>query len=172
MPLPAIHQCGVLREWSASAKLTQDVLPNVSGLAVHNGDFRKNGSVEYSYDECKLLPQSLETAEVLLKKFFSDDVAGRNSIKVGWTRPGLYATTTHKGSYSSLPKAYAHILDAFIPDSPYEYTGEPTLEIYLNDSSKVAETELLTEVAIPVRVKTPVAASALAPLAAPAPRYV
>jgi effector-binding domain-containing protein len=61
---------------------------------------------------------------------------------------GLAAVTLHKGPYDAVEQAYSD-LDAWIKENGYVYAG-PAREVWLNDPSSVAESELLTEISFPV----------------------
>jgi effector-binding domain-containing protein len=57
---------------------------------------------------------------------------------------GLAAVTVHKGPYDAVEQAYSD-LDTWIKENGYQYAG-PAREVWLNDPSTVAESELLTEI--------------------------
>lgn len=58
-------------------------------------------------------------------------------------------STIHKGPYSEVGPAYA-ALSQFVNEKGYIPLGCP-VEIYLNDPTKVPESELLTEIQLPVK---------------------
>ena len=61
-----------------------------------------------------------------------------------------YAKFLLKGSYEGIwyafDKAFKHV-----DESDFEFTGGPSLEVYLNDPSQTPEEELLTEILIPIK---------------------
>lgn len=61
---------------------------------------------------------------------------------------GQAAVTIHKGPYSEMEPVYKD-LDAWLKENGYRYAG-PAREVYLNDPDQVAESDLLTEVSIPI----------------------
>ncbi|MEW6554217.1 MAG: GyrI-like domain-containing protein [Actinomycetota bacterium] len=61
---------------------------------------------------------------------------------------GLAAVTMHKGPYNTVELAY-NDMEAWVKENGYQYAG-PAREVWLNDPSQVAESELLTEVSFPV----------------------
>lgn len=63
---------------------------------------------------------------------------------------GLYAVTTHHGSYTKLSDTYAALCGQWIPQRGYEIRSAPSLEIYLNDPNDTPEDELLTDVHVPL----------------------
>lgn len=71
-----------------------------------------------------------------------------DEIKCMMIPPHKYAIYTHKGSYDQLDSFYKTIM-LNIPQS-YILGDEPILERYLNSPAKTAESELLTEVLLPI----------------------
>ena len=63
---------------------------------------------------------------------------------------GLYAMTTHYGSYSKLNETYAALCGQWAPQNGYEIRSLPSLEMYLNSPEDTPEDELLTDVYIPI----------------------
>ena len=64
---------------------------------------------------------------------------------------GLYAIFTLKGSYSGLQDLYNAICFNWLPDSGYHIRKGTMFEKYLNNPNKVDESEILTEVYMPVK---------------------
>ena len=58
---------------------------------------------------------------------------------------GRYATVVHKGPYEELPKVWAQLKKEWLPASGH-HAGHPGYEVYLNDPTKTAKPELLTEI--------------------------
>ncbi len=67
---------------------------------------------------------------------------------------GQFAVAHFTGAYSDLNEAYDWIYGSWLPDSGREAADQPTIEIYHNDPVDVNEDELLTEVRIPLVVKS------------------
>jgi len=63
---------------------------------------------------------------------------------------GLYAMTTHHGSYNKLSETYAMLCGQWAPANGYEIRSLPSLEIYLNSPEETPEEELLTDVHVPI----------------------
>jgi AraC family transcriptional regulator len=64
---------------------------------------------------------------------------------------GPVASLVHKGPYAELPAAYDHLYCGWLPTSGREPADAPAYEIYLNDPSQVAPSELLTRVVMPLK---------------------
>jgi len=58
---------------------------------------------------------------------------------------GRYASVVHKGPYEELPKVWAQLKKEWLPSSGH-HAGQPGYEVYLNDPTKTAKPELLTEI--------------------------
>ena len=63
---------------------------------------------------------------------------------------GRYAVYLHKGPYQMIEHVFDRLFDAVIFSGAHELRESPCVEIYLNDPTTVAPTELLTNVCIPV----------------------
>lgn len=66
---------------------------------------------------------------------------------------GLYAIFTHKGAYSGLHNLYKNIWFEWLPDSNYQTRKDVFFEKYVNNPSLVVESEILTEIYIPILMK-------------------
>ena len=66
---------------------------------------------------------------------------------------GLYAMTTHHGSYSKMNHTYAALCGRWIPQQGYEIRSLPGFEVYLNDPNSTPEAELLTDIHVPIERK-------------------
>jgi AraC family transcriptional regulator len=63
---------------------------------------------------------------------------------------GTYAVGTHIGPHNQLPIASRHITKWLASNGYAPGTGE-TFEVYLDDGSKVPQSQLRTEICIPVK---------------------
>ena len=63
---------------------------------------------------------------------------------------GRYAVFRHKGSYSSLYKAYRMIYEEWFPKSKYHPQSTSSFEVYMNHPSTTETSDLLTDIYIPV----------------------
>ncbi|MCL1935619.1 MAG: GyrI-like domain-containing protein [Defluviitaleaceae bacterium] len=61
-----------------------------------------------------------------------------------------YAVGYHKGSRKEMPKVYTE-MGAWFKENGLERSGEPLVEVYLNNSHQVPEKELLTELMWPIK---------------------
>ncbi len=64
---------------------------------------------------------------------------------------GKYALFTLKGSYSGLNQLYKAIYFDWLPNSNFHLRDSMPFEKYLNNPDKVVESELLTEIYIPIK---------------------
>ena len=64
---------------------------------------------------------------------------------------GLYAVFLLKGSYRGLLDIYFDIYINWLPNSKYKLRRMYSFEMYLNSPTKVAESELLTEIFVPIK---------------------
>lgn len=58
---------------------------------------------------------------------------------------GRYASVVHKGPYEDLPHVWAQLKKEWLPASGH-HASRPAYELYLNDPTKTAKPELLTEI--------------------------
>ena len=107
--------------------------PSGPPFALYYGDMEGFNPDDFEMELCAPVNRQLE---------------GRDDIVARDVRGGLAAVTIHKGPYSGVEPAY-NDLDAWIKENGYQYAG-PAREVYLNDPDSVAESELLTEISIPV----------------------
>jgi effector-binding domain-containing protein len=75
-------------------------------------------------------------------------LSGSGEVEVKTLPAETVAVTVHHGPYSEIGPAY-HTLTGWISEHGHEMTGPPR-EIYLNDPTEVAESELLTRVEWPI----------------------
>jgi len=63
---------------------------------------------------------------------------------------GRFAVLTHQGSYALLSQAYDWLYYKWLPSSDVSVRDEPCSEVYLNSPVYTAQTDLLTEVCMPI----------------------
>ena len=66
-------------------------------------------------------------------------------------RAGLYAKLSYTGPYAAMPAAYRWFLGVWLPSSGYEPDDAPFFEAYLNDPRTVPQSELRTDIHLPLR---------------------
>lgn len=64
---------------------------------------------------------------------------------------GLYAKLNYTGPYAAMGAAYRWLLGSWLPASGYEPGEAPALEAYLNDPGKVSQSELRTDIYLPLK---------------------
>lgn len=86
---------------------------------------------------------------IALEKELEFDTEGLFRVKrVGGSN---YIKFLHKGSHESSADTYNTIYAHWLGYIPYEMKDAPVLEFFLNDESEVPESELLTEIYIPIQ---------------------
>jgi len=78
-------------------------------------------------------------------------MAETKEVRAETTKPQLVAYTVHKGSYSQLGELFKKVAK-WANGRGYEVVGPPT-SIYYAEAGSVPETELITEVQIPIKKK-------------------
>lgn len=66
-------------------------------------------------------------------------------------RGGPYAKLSYKGPYADMPGAYRWFLGVWLPASGYEPDDAPIFEAYLNDPREVSQSELRTDIHLPLK---------------------
>lgn len=66
-------------------------------------------------------------------------------------RGGIYARLSYTGPYADMPGAYRWLLGSWLPASGHEPDDAPILEAYLNDPRAVPQSELRTDILLPLR---------------------
>jgi len=101
------------------------------------------------YDNPEEVPAHKLRSEVGIP--FEGEAKPEGNIKIKQTPVQEVLYTIHKGPYREVGPAYAALFQHAYGKS-YVPSGSP-MEIYLNDPSKVPETELLTEIQLPIKKK-------------------
>jgi AraC family transcriptional regulator len=66
-------------------------------------------------------------------------------------RGGLYARLSYTGPYADMRGAYRWLLGTWLPASGYEPDDAPIFEAYLNDPREVPQSQLRTDIHLPLR---------------------
>lgn len=124
--------------WAALAQ--KDLLDKVQGAYGIALDSTANTPVDQCrYDACVALDGKLEADP-------------RRGLGVRTLSGGSYGIYRHKGPYRLIGARFRHLFEHWLPEVSEIYDpNRPTIEIYLNHPSQVPETELLTELCIPLR---------------------
>lgn len=64
---------------------------------------------------------------------------------------GAYAVGVFKGPYENLESAYSWIFGTWASESGQTLLPQASFEVYLNDPTSVAPSELLTEICLPIK---------------------
>jgi len=79
---------------------------------------------------------------------FVGEAKGGNNIQIKTFPAQNVLSAIHKGPYSQIAPVYAALME-YATKNEYHVTGAP-MELYLTNPMEVAESELLTEVRLPV----------------------
>lgn len=80
----------------------------------------------------------------------SANIIGDNRVKVKELPEIEVASIIHKGAYANAQESWGKLGD-WIAKNGYEYSRKGAREVYLNCPKTVPESELLTEIQIPIR---------------------
>lgn len=64
---------------------------------------------------------------------------------------GSYAKLSYTGPYADMRRAYRWLLGVWLPNSGYEPDDAPIFEAYLNDPREVPQSELRTDIHLPIK---------------------
>lgn len=78
---------------------------------------------------------------------------GKDSIQPGEIAPGIMAVIIHKGPYAKMEGSYRE-LSRWLEACGHEVTGT-AYEFYHNDPNEVAEDQLVTRIAMPIKTLGP-----------------
>jgi len=101
------------------------------------------------YDNPQQVPTHQLRSEVGFP--FKGEAKPEGKINIKRIPTQVVLSTTHKGPYREVGPAYTALFQ-YADEKGYIPLGCP-MEIYLNDPAKVPETELLTEVQLPIKKK-------------------
>jgi effector-binding domain-containing protein len=79
---------------------------------------------------------------------FIGDAQGEGNIQIKTFPAQEVLSAIHKGPYNQIAPVYAALME-YAAQNDYEVTGAP-MELYLTNSMKVAESDVLTEVRFPI----------------------
>ncbi|MCA0341315.1 AraC family transcriptional regulator [Allorhizobium pseudoryzae] len=85
----------------------------------------------------------------------ADSVARDAPLTETVLRGGPYARLSYTGPYAAMPGAYRWLLGAWLPGSGHEPDDQPVFEAYLNDPRMVPQSELRTDIHLPLKRRVP-----------------
>ncbi|WFE74229.1 GyrI-like domain-containing protein [Roseinatronobacter sp. S2] len=80
-----------------------------------------------------------------------NDVAINTPLAATMLKGGLYAKLNYTGPYAAMRDAYRWLLGTWLPASGYEPGDAPVFEVYLNDPGQVPQSELRTDIHLPLK---------------------
>src|SRR5581483_1840291 len=78
------------------------------------------------------------------------DFRPEGEVEVGTIEPGEYAVVTYQGPYWGLDAGYDWLLQSWIKGQGRQPRHAPSFEVYLNDAASVPESQLLTDLYVPL----------------------
>ncbi|MBN2684238.1 MAG: AraC family transcriptional regulator [Pontiellaceae bacterium] len=109
--------------------------PGIDFIGLCHDDPDVTPSENIRYDACITIDHKIEPQG----KIGTQVIAG-----------GLYAVTTHHGSFNKLSETYAALCGRWAPANGYELRSLPSREVYLNNPDETPEEELLTDIYVPI----------------------
>lgn len=97
-------------------------------------------------------PDSVEPAKLRSDACIvvSQDKALPDSLTEAHLPAGTYAKTVHVGAYEGLTAAWGELMGQWLPASEHRLGTGPSFEIYRNAPGQVPDSELITELYIPI----------------------
>ena len=127
-----------------------DVFARLSTLAYSRGvAVPGTASIGIYYDDPDVVPtaQLRSHACIAVRDDVTEAPEGCTFITL---EGGDMAVATHRGPYARLPETYRELYTDWLPSSGREAAHRPCHEAYLNDLSTTPESELLTEICLPL----------------------
>ena len=78
------------------------------------------------------------------------DFRPEGEVEVGSLEAGEYAVVTYQGPYWGIDAAYTWLKDSWLKELGRQTRHAPSFEVYLNDAAEVPESQLLTDVHVPL----------------------
>jgi AraC family transcriptional regulator len=123
--------------------------PKFAALAGARGLFKPGvKAISLCHDSPKSTPADQLRGDACVT--IDESFQGDDALKVQTIDGGRYAVAQHVGPYADLPKTWHALANEWMPTSGQTPRNKPSFEIYVNDPSTTPETELLTEIHIPI----------------------
>lgn len=120
------------------AEYTQGQTPVFLGLTYDDPRFTSENQIRY---DCCVVLNGPDVSGTLASEGFS----------VLTTRPGLYASTLHRGSYDNSGASYSLLLNHWVTHSRYTVCEDPAIERYAISPTREMPDELEFELLIPLQ---------------------
>lgn len=119
-------------EWCGDKGLLNDT---TKYIGVAHDELAGNGAGEIPYDVAITVGR---------------DFRAQGDVEVATLEAGEYAIVTYQGPYWGIDAAYTWIEESWLKELGRQRRLAPVFEVYLNDVSEVPESQLLTDVCIPL----------------------
>lgn len=121
-----------LVDWAQDQNL---LTPTTKYVGVAHDELAGNGAAEIPYD-CAIT--------------VGRDFRATGDVTVGAIEAGEYAIVTYQGPYWGIDAAYTWVIDSWLAELGRGKRLAPCFEVYLNDAAEVPESQLLTDVCVPL----------------------
>ncbi|WP_325895358.1 AraC family transcriptional regulator [Grimontia sp. NTOU-MAR1] len=102
------------------------------------------------FDDPDTVPTEELRSLACIKASNADDLPLENGLKRFDIQAGKCAVMHYKGPYANMDAAYRWLFSEWLPNSTERIGNQPAYEEYLNDVRSVPQTELLTDIYIPL----------------------
>jgi AraC family transcriptional regulator len=119
-------------DWCSDKGLLQD---NTKYIGISHEEDGAGGAAEPRYD-----------CAITIGREFRPE----GEVEVGNIEAGEYAVVTYQGPYWGVDAAYTWLTESWIKQLGRQPRHAPAFEVYLNDASTVPESQLLTDVHVPL----------------------
>lgn len=109
----------------------------------------------FSWDDPTVVPANQLRFDAAISLPNNTKVNGEKPVEILKFPAGLWAISRLQGSYQKISGAFQELMGTWVPTSGYLPDDKrPCLEIYLNDPDNTSESELLTDICIPIQKKS------------------
>jgi len=121
----------------------------IKGGALVYGDYSAPEPVMSEFKQCLFVGQRAMLPTDLRRLLVGDGQAAAIGLKIEHTRPGLYAVCRFSGPYAGLSPLTREINHAWLPQTGYDYSGDPLIEFY-HDGPGPEQGEHVTDLCFPL----------------------
>jgi AraC family transcriptional regulator len=121
----------------------------LGAIAAGDGSLAKGARMFAAYHD-----DPRTTPEAQLRSDAAVEIGSAGKVPAGLTEvslpAGRYAVTRYVGPYDGLPAVWMQLMGEWFPTSGQRRRDGVSYELYLNDPSRAAKEELITEIYVPV----------------------
>lgn len=106
----------------------------------------------FSWDDPTIVPANQLRFDAAISLAKDKNLKVEKPVEISKFPAGLWAITRHQGSYEKIGNVFQELMGNWLPTSNnLPDNKRPCLEIYLNSPTNTKETELLTDICIPIQ---------------------